>query len=72
MIKRPQCAVNPSLMEIWPIDEWSRKIIIEAISSQGITYSLNQTTMGTPALKMNTTEDYEQALSIIKEIEIEN
>jgi hypothetical protein len=59
-------------MEIWPIDEWSRKIIIDTVSNQKIEFTLNQTTMGTPALRMNNIEDYEKALSTIKDIEIEN
>lgn len=58
-------------MEIWPIDDWSRKIVTTAVTEAGIDFNLNPTTMGHPALRFNTNEDYEKALSIIKEITIE-
>ena len=71
MIKRPQTCISPKLMEIWPVDEWSRKIVTTAITDAGINYNLNPTTMGHPALRFATSEDYEKALSIIKDITIE-
>ncbi len=72
MKKRPQLTVNPLLMNIWPIDPWSRQVIREALEKNNIIAEDTPTTMGQPALKFKNEKDYEQALSIIKDIEIED
>lgn len=66
---RPQYTINPIMMEIWPLDGWSRKIIIDALVENEIRYTFVFTTMGEPALKFLDSKDYESAYMIISHIE---
>lgn len=69
---RPQYTINPLMMEIWPLDKFSRTLIIKALYESNLTFDFNPTTMGEPAIKFTNNKHYEQAIKIIKDIEIEN
>ncbi len=69
---RPQYTVTPLSMEIWPLDKWSRKLIIECLEKNQIRVDQVYTSMGEPAFKFRNHKDFEFAYKLIKEIEIEN
>ncbi len=69
MIIRPQYTINPILLEIFPIDNWSRKKIILSLNKIG--YDYVPTTMGECSLRFRSETDYQQALNIIKQLEFD-
>lgn len=69
---RPQYTITPLLMEVWPVDNWSRKLICECLEKNSIRFEYAYTTMGAPAIKFLSHKDYELAYNLIKDIEIEN
>ena len=50
---RLQYTVNDYLFEIWPLDGWSRKIILREVEKLNIPYSDQFTTMGTSSLQFS-------------------
>jgi len=69
---RPQYTVTPLNMEIWPLDKWSRRLILECLEKNLIRVDQVYTSMGEPALKFKNNKDFERAYTLIKDIEIEN
>jgi hypothetical protein len=55
------------LLEIWPIDNWSRKKAIEILDHYKIGFQYVPTTMGTMAFRFNTKEDFKLALGLLSE-----
>ncbi len=69
---RPQYTITPILMEIWPLDKWSRKLILDCLEKNNIKINLVLTTMGEPAIKFKDNKDFERAYTLIKDLEIED
>lgn len=58
--------LNEAELEIWPIDDWSRKKVYLILGKNQIGYEYMPTTMGTVSLRFRTFEDYKKALELIK------
>lgn len=54
-------------LEIWPIDDWSRKQCVQILTKHYIGFQYVPTTMGTTAFKFYNAEDYRFALEIFNE-----
>ena len=52
---RPQYTINDYLYEIWPLDGWSRKVILNLIESHNVVYTEEFTTMGTTSFRFDKT-----------------
>lgn len=55
-------------MEIWPIDDWSRKQCIQILTRYHIGFQYVPTTMGTMAFRFYTKDEYKLALEMFNEI----
>lgn len=66
---RPQYTINHPLLEIFPLDKWSRKKIILSLNKVG--YAYTPTTMGECSLRFHNQEDFNLALSIVSKIEMD-
>jgi len=51
-------------LEIWPIDDWSRKQCIQILTKHHIGFSYIQTTMGSMAFRFSTKEDFDLARNL--------
>jgi hypothetical protein len=67
---RPQYTVNDYLFEIWPLDTWSRKVILNELDSIGLEYTEQFTTMGTTSLQLSEA-DYKQAKTHLSGVIVE-
>lgn len=72
MIKRIQFTNIPELNELWPLDPWSRKLIIELLRQNQIGYVYSPTTMGEPAFRLHTRDEFDRAKRIVQEYEEDN
>lgn len=66
---KPRYTLVENLLEVWPTDPWSRKLIIKCMSRYNIGYKYVQTTMGTMALQFWNKEDYNMAIGLINDLE---
>lgn len=60
----PRCSFTEWQYQIWPIDDWSRKILINYCIIQNMRFTEVLTTMGTNALQF-TPEDYYKCVNFI-------
>jgi len=67
---RPQYTTNDYLFEIWPLDGWSRKVILHELESLGLVYTEQFTTMGTTSYQFKEL-DYPQVKSHLSRVVIE-
>jgi len=58
--------LNEAELEIWPIDDWSRKRIYLILGKHQIGYEYKPTTMGTVSLRFSNKDNYKQAISMIE------
>jgi hypothetical protein len=72
MKKRIQFTNIPELKELWPLDPWSRKLIIELLRQNQLGYLYSPTTMGEPAFRLHTREEFDQAKRIVQAYEEED
>ncbi|NBO99933.1 MAG: hypothetical protein EBU90_07360 [Proteobacteria bacterium] len=66
MIQKPQFTVNDETHQIWPLDEYSRTEILRTFGSNQIGFDYIPTTMGMPALKFRSIQEYKQALRLME------
>jgi hypothetical protein len=65
---RPQYTLDPLNAQIWPLDQWSRKIILNLLTESGIIFDDTiPTTMGTPAIRIASNNDYFTAKKLLGE-----
>lgn len=62
----PQITVNEYLLEIWPIDKWSREKTLSILHNNNIEYTLEATTMGEPSFKLRNKLDYTRTIKLIR------
>lgn len=67
MIKRIQFTNIPELSELWPLDPWSRKLMIELFRQHGLGYVYSPTTMGEPSFRMHSREEFNQGKKILQD-----
>lgn len=65
-----QCTYNSELLEIFPIDKWSRDHSTRLLGIHQIGYVFTPTTMTEYSLRFNNQADYELARQLIQEHEI--
>lgn len=66
MTPRPQYTLEPLTAQIWPLDSWSRNIIIRCLKEANLSYDDTiPTTMGTSAIRLRSNEDYLRAVTVI-------
>lgn len=59
--------LHEAQFEIWPIDDWSRKLCIQILTKHHIGFQYVSTTMGTMAFRFYNIEDYKLALMLFNE-----
>ena len=59
--------LNEAQLEIWPIDDWSRKQCIQILTKHRIGFQYVPTTMDTMAFRFYDTEDYILAKELFNE-----
>jgi len=67
MIIRPQYTLDPTSAQIWPLDPWSRKLILQMLKDHMIEYDDSiPTTMGTTAVRFISTDVYSRVVELLK------
>lgn len=56
--------LNEAQLEIWPIDDWSRKRCVSILARHSIGFTYVATTMGTTAFQFYNESDYKLALEM--------
>ncbi len=59
--------LHEAQLEIWPIDDWSRKQCIQILTKHHIGFHYVPTTMGTMAFRFYSIEDYKLAKDMFNE-----
>lgn len=67
---RLQYTVNDYLFEVWPLDGWSRKVILQEVQFLGLEYIEQFTTMGTTSFQFKES-DYKQVKAHLNGVVIE-
>lgn len=56
----------PELLELFPLDKWSRQGLIKVLGKAGIGYAYTPTTMGEMSFRIHTKEEFDRALKLAK------
>lgn len=64
----PQFTVDTASAQIWPTDKWSRDLILKVLGNAQIGFDYIPTTMGEPALRFRSNEDYVRATTLIRSL----
>lgn len=67
-IVKPQFTVNNESFQIWPLDEYSRTEILRIFGNNQIGFDYIPTTMGMPALKFRSEQEYKQAIRLLERV----
>jgi len=56
----------PELLELFPLDPWSRRGLIEVLRRANIGYVYTPTTMGAMSFRLHSREDFDLAFKLAK------
>lgn len=56
----------PELLELFPLDPWSRKGLIEVLRKAKIGYNYTPTTMGAMSFRLHSKEEFDLAFKLAK------
>ncbi|NDG29730.1 hypothetical protein EB118_06510 [bacterium] len=67
MKTRPQYTIESISAQIWPLDAWSREIIIRTLKEDNLPYDDTiPTTMGTSAIRLRSNKDYQRVIKLLE------
>lgn len=61
----------PELLEIFPLDPWSRKHIIEILDNLNMEYGYASTSLGIPAIRLKDKDSFDKAKTTISNFDVE-
>lgn len=67
MVIRPLFTLIPTQNQIWPLDSWSRKCVVDLCDNNGIQFAMVPTSMHECAIQFYSTIDYLKFNTIFSE-----